>query len=84
MESYIHYGVGTHRCLGQDASMIALTQMVKVMAGLKNLRPAPGPQGILKKVPRADGFYAYVTPDWNQFFPFPTTWKLHYDGSVPA
>ena len=63
MDSYIHYGVGTHSCLGKDASRVALTAMLKVMARLPNLRPAPGPQGILKKIAKGDGFYAYMTED---------------------
>ena len=83
LENYIHYGVGPHQCLGKDASQVALTAMLKVMAGLENLRPAPGPQGILKKVPREDGFYAYMTEDEGKYFPFPTTWKLHFDGEPP-
>lgn len=83
MDKYIHYGVGTHRCLGENASKVALTCMLRVMARLENLRPAPGPQGELKKVERGDGFYAYMTEDQGKFFPFPTTWKLHFDGEVP-
>lgn len=77
LEKYIHYGLGPHQCLGKDASQIALTAMVKVMARLENLRPASGPQGILKKVPREDGFYAYMTEDEGKYFPFPTS-ELHY------
>ncbi|KAI9724613.1 MAG: hypothetical protein M1828_003636 [Chrysothrix sp. TS-e1954] len=56
MDRYIHYGVGQHQCLGMGASRIALTQMLKACAQLENLRPAPGPQGELKKIPREDGF----------------------------
>lgn len=73
IDKYIHYGVGPHQCLGKDASQIALTAMLKVMARLENLRPAPGPQGVLKKVPREDGFYAYMTEDEGKYFPFPTS-----------
>ncbi|KAL9089342.1 MAG: hypothetical protein Q9159_002558 [Coniocarpon cinnabarinum] len=79
MDRYIHYGVGPHQCLGKDASMVALTAMLRVMAGIKGLRPAEGPQGELKKVPREDGFYAYMTEDEGKYFPFPTTWKLWCD-----
>ncbi len=57
--------------------------MLRIIAKLENLRPAPGPQGVLKKVDRGDGFYAYMTEDWGKYFPFPTTWKLHFDGEVP-
>lgn len=50
LDSYIHYGVGIHTCLGKDASMVALTAMLKTVGKLQNLRKAPGPQGQLKKV----------------------------------
>lgn len=63
MENYIHYGVGPHACLGRDASQIALTCMLRVMARMPNLRPAPGPQGVCKKVQKDAGFYAYMTED---------------------
>lgn len=50
LDSYIHYGVGDHTCLGKEASIVALTAMLRIMGRLKNLRRAPGPQGQLKKV----------------------------------
>lgn len=84
LDLYLNYGVGTHECLGRDASQLAMQSMLKVTAKhLKNVRPAPGLQGQLKKVDRGDGFYAYMTEDWGRFFPFPVTWKLHYDGDLP-
>ncbi|KKY29272.1 putative fatty acid oxygenase [Phaeomoniella chlamydospora] len=84
LESYIQYGIGPHRCLGMEASRVALTAMLSVVARLKNLRRAPGPQGELKKIPRPGGFYVYMTPEHGGYFPFPTTWKLCFDGEVPA
>ncbi|RVX69773.1 hypothetical protein B0A52_06418 [Exophiala mesophila] len=50
LDSYIHYGVGEHTCLGKEASIVALTAMLRTMGRLKNLCRAPGPQGQLKKV----------------------------------
>lgn len=73
LESYMHYGLGDHTCLGRDASRVALTAMLKVVGRLKNLRRAPGPQGQLKKVPRPGGFYVYMTENWGSYFPFPTS-----------
>lgn len=61
MESYIHYGLGPHACLGGEASRTALTAMLRVVGRLDNLRRAPGPQGQLKKIPRPGGFYIYVS-----------------------
>ncbi len=49
-DSYLHYGIGDHTCLGKEASMVALTAMLRTVGKLQNLRRAPGPQGQLKKV----------------------------------
>jgi linoleate 10R-lipoxygenase len=73
MESYIHYGVGPHTCLGKDASQTALTAMLKVVGRLDNLRRAPGPQGQLKKIPRPGGFYIYMRENEEGYFVFPTS-----------
>jgi hypothetical protein len=83
LDSYIHYGVGTHTCLGKDASMTAITAMLKVVGRLDNLRRAPGPQGELKKIPRPGGFFIYMREDRGSYFPFPTTMKINWDGAVP-
>ncbi|KAM0100314.1 hypothetical protein ACP6JE_005135 [Aspergillus fumigatus] len=71
MESYIHYGVGPHTCLGSEASKVALTAMLRVVGRLDNLRRAPGAQGELKKIPREHGFYTYMREDQSSFYPFP-------------
>jgi len=79
IDSYLHYGLGPHRCLGAEASRIALTSMLKVVAKLPGLRRAPGPQGELKKISRPGGFYVYMSENHGTYFPFPTTWKLRFD-----
>lgn len=84
LDSYLNYGNGPHTCLGKDASQIALAAMLKVTAKIPGLRLAPGPAGQLKKIDRGDGFYAYMTEDWGRFNPFPTTWKMHWDGEIAA
>ncbi|OGE56018.1 hypothetical protein PENARI_c003G02651 [Penicillium arizonense] len=82
MESYIHYGVGPHTCLGKEASKVALTAMLRVVGRLENLRRAPGPQGQLKKIPRPNNFYSYMLEDETGFYAFPMTFKVHFDGPV--
>lgn len=63
LDTYIHYGLGPHACLGKDASRVALTAMLKVVGRLDNLRRAPGPQGQLKKIPRPGGYVkSRITP----------------------
>ena len=77
LDSYIHYGKGPHSCLGEQASKVALTAMLRVVGGLDGLRRAPGPQGQLKKIPRPGGFYIYMREDWGSYFPFPTSTSTH-------
>ncbi|KAL2821463.1 heme peroxidase family protein [Aspergillus cavernicola] len=84
MESYIHYGVGPHTCLGGEASKVALTAMLRVVGRLDNIRPAPGAQGQLKKIKRENGFYTYMREDESSFYAFPMSWKIHYDGYIPG
>ena len=82
IESYIHYGVGEHTCLGKQASMVALTAMLRTVGKLDRLRRAPGPQGQLKKIPRPGGFYVYMREDQGSYFVFPCTMKVHWDGEL--
>ena len=83
MDSYIHYGLGPHQCLGYDISKLAMTTMLKTVARLEGLRRAPGPQGEIKKVRVEGGFELYLTADGSGFFPFPTTMKVRWDGELP-
>lgn len=73
VDSYVHYGIGAHSCLGQDASLIALTSMLRVVGRLDNLRRARGTQGLLKKIPREGGSYHYLREDGGSFTPFPAS-----------
>ena len=77
--SYIHYGLGPHACLGRAASQIAITEMFRVLFRKRNLRRAPGPAGELKKVPRPGGFYVYMKEDWGGLWPFPVSMKVQWD-----
>lgn len=89
LDSYIHYGIGPHQCLGNHASIVSMTAMFKVVFGLKNLRRAQGSapgggwygesQGELKKIPFPHGMTLYMTPDQSSFFPFPTTMKVQWE-----
>ena len=83
MDSYIHYGWGPHKCLGLDASKLAMTTMLKTVGKLDNLRRAPGPQGELKKVVVPGGYTMYLTEDGSSYWPFPATMKVQWDGELP-
>lgn len=82
VDSYIVYGIGSHACLGGEASRVALTAMLKTVGRLDNLRRAPGAQGETKKIPREGGFYAYMDAKESRYWPFPTTMKVCWDGDV--
>lgn len=79
LDSYIHYGDGPHPELGREIGQVALTELFRAVFRKKNLRRAPGPQGMLKKVPCAGGFSAYMTEDWGSISPWPTTMKVMWD-----
>jgi hypothetical protein len=72
-ESYLNYGVGSQVGLGKDATLTAVTAMVRAAFSLDNLRPAPGVQGVLKKVVRPEGYTFYMREDHGAFSPFPTS-----------
>jgi hypothetical protein len=79
LDSYIHLGHGPHQCLGLPMTRITLTTMLREVAKLKNLRPAPGPQGKIHKVvkkmePGKEEFpyHAYLTEMQDMYWPFPT------------
>ena len=82
MESYLHYGMGPHICLGYDVSKVAMTAMLKTVGRLDNLRRVPGSQGQIKKIPGPGGFTLYMTADHSSYFPFPTTMKVQWDGEL--
>ncbi|KAL2355045.1 linoleate diol synthase [Cryomyces antarcticus] len=82
LEDYIDYGVGPHSCLGMHASRVASTTMLKTMGKLDGLRRAPGPKGVLKKIPSPGGFYVYMREAHESYFPFPTTVQVNWDGPL--
>lgn len=73
IDRYIHYGLGSHACLGKEASRVALTAMLRTVGKLDNLRRAPGPQGELKKIARPGGCHIYMRADHGSYTPLPTS-----------
>ncbi|KAF1839413.1 heme peroxidase [Decorospora gaudefroyi] len=78
-ELYIHHGYGGHACLGRKMVEIAMAVQLRAFARLKNLRRAAGPAGQLKSTTVNGAFKVFMTEDWSQWTPFPSTWKLYYD-----
>ncbi|KAH6241954.1 hypothetical protein HBI15_008700 [Parastagonospora nodorum] len=83
LDAYIHLGFGPHQCLGLPMVRVIMTTMLKEVAKLKNLRPAPGPQGKIHKVEKGVGeeypYHAYLTEMQDMYFPFPCSLKLVWD-----
>ncbi|KAK0106849.1 hypothetical protein ONS95_003571 [Cadophora gregata] len=77
--AYIHFGHGVHECLGREIALTYCVALLKVVASLKNLRPAPGEMGILKIVTIGTE-RCYLDDTWTNLTFDPTTWKLHYEG----
>ncbi|KAG2416425.1 hypothetical protein HFD88_007640 [Aspergillus terreus] len=77
--AYIQWGYGAHECLGKEIAITFAVSMIRILAGLKYLRPAPGEMGVLKSV-MADGRQAFLNDSWSWLTQDPTTWKLHFQG----
>lgn len=72
MENFLHFGYGAHECLGREIALITVTILLKVVAGLKNLRPAPGIMGTLKSI-LIGTERSYLTSDWAELTFDPTS-----------
>ena len=83
LDSYIHFGLGPHQCLGYGICKLALGTMLKTIGKLDNLRRAPGPQGELKKIQKPGGITVYMMADQSSYFAFPSTMKIQWDGELP-
>lgn len=70
------YSTAQHECFGRRLAVTFLTGMVKLVAGLENLRPAPGQQGIVKTI-NVGSEKIYLSDNWS-YFAFNTSSKCHY------
>ncbi|KAK3389209.1 heme peroxidase [Podospora didyma] len=73
------FSYGKHKCFGHDPATAFLDGMVKLAAGLKNLRPAPGEMGVVKTI-RVGSEKAYLNDSWSYLGFDASTWKVHFDG----
>ncbi|KAL2006622.1 hypothetical protein VTN00DRAFT_9290 [Thermoascus crustaceus] len=77
--AYIHFGYGPHACLGREIALTYIISMLRIVAELKNARPAPGHMGELKSITMGNE-KLYLNDSWSYLTIDPTTWKLHFEG----
>jgi linoleate 10R-lipoxygenase len=73
------YSTGQHECFGKHMAVTFLTGLVKLSAGLKNLRRAPGSLGEVKTI-NVGSEKIYMSDNWSYFGFNTSTWKVQYDG----
>ncbi|KAI0167087.1 heme peroxidase [Hypoxylon sp. FL1284] len=73
------YSYGQHECVGQDMARAFLTGLVKLVADLKQLRPAPDEMGQVKTI-QVGADKAYLNDSWSYLGFDASTWKVHFDG----
>lgn len=80
-DTYLHHGWGAHACIGRDLITTALAAQIRVLAQLKNLRRMPGAQGEVKFLwkEKTLGWKVFLSEDWREQWPFPTTMRVLYD-----
>ncbi|KAL2753091.1 hypothetical protein ACRALDRAFT_2044747 [Sodiomyces alcalophilus JCM 7366] len=73
------FSYGPHECFGKHIATTFITGLVKLVADLKKLRPAPRNMGEVKTV-RIGSEKSYLNDSWSYLSFDPSTWKLHFDG----
>ncbi|KAF4976448.1 hypothetical protein FZEAL_6886 [Fusarium zealandicum] len=73
------FSYGQHECLAKDLALAFVTGLVKLVADLKQLRPAPGLMGQVKTV-QVGTEKAYLNDSWSYLGFDASTWKVHFDG----
>ncbi|KAI0379935.1 heme peroxidase [Hypomontagnella monticulosa] len=73
------FSYGQHECIAKDVARAFMTGLVKLVADLKQLRPAPGQMGQVKTI-QVGTEKAYLNDSWSYLGFDASTWKLHFDG----
>lgn len=64
LDAVSSFSYGQHECLGQEVARAFLTGLVKLVADLKQLRPAPGEMGTVKTI-QVGSEKAYLNDSWS-------------------
>ncbi|RBR07351.1 uncharacterized protein FIESC28_10694 [Fusarium coffeatum] len=73
------FSYGQHECLAKDLALAFVTGLIKLVADLKELRPAPGQMGTVKTI-RVGTEKAYLNDSWSYLGFDASTWKVHFNG----
>ena len=78
--SYEHLDQGTRSGYGLLVMSEILATELRVFGRLKNLRLAPGPQGLPRTKVVDDSLTMYMNKSWSAWLPYPTSkWYYKYD-----
>jgi cytochrome P450 len=58
------FSYGQHECIAKDVALAFVTGLIKLVADLKELRPAPGQMGLVKTI-RVGTEKAYLNDSWS-------------------
>lgn len=75
------YSYGQHNCVGRAVAVAFIAGLVKLAAGLKDLRPAPGAMGQVKTI--NVGFDRIFLNDSWSYFAFNVNSKYYYTYLMP-
>ncbi|KAM5353671.1 hypothetical protein ACJ41O_000321 [Fusarium nematophilum] len=78
-ESVTAFSYGQHECLAKDVALAFVTGLIKLVADLNQLRPAPGQMGLVKTI-RVGTEKAYLNDSWSYLGFDASTWKVHFNG----
>ena len=75
-QSLTPFGTGMHACGGREVALALISGLVKLAAGLKELRPAPGTMGMVKSIVVGTE-RCYLNESWSYLTFEASTWKVH-------
>ncbi|KAM0207497.1 hypothetical protein ACHAQD_012015 [Fusarium lateritium] len=73
------FSYGQHECFGREIALAFVVGLIKLVADLKELRPAPGAMGQVKTI-RVGTEKAYLNDSWSYLSFDANTWKVHFNG----
>ncbi|KAF5572016.1 Psi-producing oxygenase C [Fusarium pseudoanthophilum] len=73
------FSYGQHECIAKDVALAFVTGLIKLVADLKELRPAPGQMGTVKTI-QVGTEKAYLNDSWSYLGFDASTWKVHFNG----